>query len=186
MTQREIARLCCKVIAIYALIRAIESLSGATDNLSLLVGFGGLAWRDYFPTIFGVVPSVVLTALAVYFWRRAGVVAAWITGHDLQDDPDEPDARPERIDSKELQTVAFATLGLWAIIDSTPQLFDLVLWGTLFSSDASENVPWFLSQVALASAQLGLGVWLLFGSRGLVQLLYKLRNVGLDKNERLS
>ncbi len=188
MTQREIARLCCKVIAIYALIRAIESV-GSFGWLVLGPAPSGMSeWQIYVQVFFFALPPVVLVAMSVFLWKHAGVVAAWISGHDLQDDPDEPDIKPARAKSQELQAVAFATLGLWAIIDALPRLIDLGFRALIppGSRLALEFGLLSASRLVAISLQLAIGVWLLFGSRGLVQLLYKLRNVGLDENGRLS
>lgn len=189
MTQREIARLCCKVIAIYALIRAIESAAVLGWILLGPSSSGITEWQTYVPVFFFfALPPVVLVAMSVFLWKNAGVVAAWISGHDLQDDPDEPDIKPTRANSHELQAVAFATLGLWAIINALPRLIDLGFRAMIppSSSLAVEFGLLSASRLVAISLQLAIGVWLLFGSRGLVQLLYKLRNVGLDETERPS
>lgn len=188
MTQREIARLCCKVIAIYALIRAIESAAVLGWILLGPSSSGITEWQTYVQVFFFALPPVVLVAMSVFLWKNAGVVAAWISGHDLQDDPDEPDIKPTRANSHELQAVAFATLGLWAIINALPRLIDLGFRAMIppSSSLAVEFGLLSASRLVAISLQLAIGVWLLFGSRGLVQLLYKLRNVGLDETERPS
>lgn len=188
MTQRAIARLCCKVIAIYALIRAIELVPVFGLMLPSSASFGTSEWQTFVQAFFFAVPPVVLVAMSVFLWKHAGVVAAWISGHDLQDDPDEPDIKPTRANSHELQAVAFATLGLWAIINALPRLIDLGFRAMIppSSPGAVEFGLLSASRLVAISLQLAIGVWLLFGSRGLVQLLYKLRNVGLDETEHPS
>ncbi len=188
MTQREIARLCCKVIAIYALIRAIESVPALGWMMQGGASFGMIEWQMYVQVFFFALPPVVLVAMSVFLWKHAGVAAAWISEHDLQDDPDEPDIKPTHANSQELQAVAFAALGLWAIINTLPRFIDMGFRALIPSSSplAVEFGILSASRLVAISLQLVIGVWLLFGSRGLVQLLYKLRNVGLDENKRLS
>ena len=191
MTQREIARLCCKIIAIYALIQSIESLQVGIMNIMMMwplyqrSGSIGLPWNSYVGVFFSMATPVMLAAVAIFFWRQSGIIAAWITGHNLQDEADEPDSNPKRISAKELQVVAFATIGLWAIVSSLSQLISAIAW-MVFSTTSMKEELLLRNTVRVIGLLfvLCLGFWLLFGARGIVQLLYKLRNVGLDENER--
>lgn len=191
MTQREIARLCCKIISIYALIRSIESLQVGIMNIMMFSSFFqssgsiGLSWYSYVGVFFSSATPVLLAAVAIFFWRQSGIIAAWITGHNLQDEPDEPDSNPKRISAKELQVVAFATIGLWAIVSSLSQLLSAIAWMAFSTTSMNEEIL-IRDTVRVIGLLfvLCLGFWLLFGARGIVQLLYKLRNVGLDENER--
>ena len=190
MTQREIARLCCKIIAIYALIRSIESVEGITSIFYMwpILADGGaieIGWNVYAAVFLGALSPVVLAAVAIFFWRQSGIIAAWITGHNLQDEPDEPDSNPKRVGAKDLQVVAFATIGLWAIISSFSKLISAIAWIAFrYPSATDEFVLRNTVQVIGPLILLCVGFWLVFGARGIVQLLYKLRNVGLDENEQ--
>ena len=193
MTQREIARLCCKIIAIYALIRSIESVYGITSIFymwPILADSGGvdIGWDVYAAVFLGALPPVVLAAVALFFWNQSGIIAAWITGHNPQDQSDETDPITKDIGAKDLQVVAFATIGLWAIVNSISSLVSSAgRLASTFSTSSDENsLLLIISQLASPVIVLCLGFWLLFSARGLVQLLYKLRNVGLDENEQSS
>lgn len=197
MTQREIARLCCKIIAIYALIRMIESVRGLTiifymwpllyDSWEF-----GLPLSSYAAVLFGVMPTVFLAAFSIFFWRKSGIIAAWITGHDLQDDPDEPDPIPMKVGAQELQAVAFATIGLWAAVSSISSLINLgaeLIISSLASTEISveeDSLFQLLSEFASPVALLLLGFWLIFSARGIVRLLYKLRKAGHDESAKSS
>lgn len=192
MTQREIARLCCKITAIYALIRGIESLDNSAQNFrwTLIGGWTGFgnSWKDYLFVFMSALPVVLLIALSVFLWKQAGVVAALITGHNLQDDQNEPDSDPKPVNTKQLQAVAFATLGLWVIIQAIPNIINFIVWASGFSTVREENtfIVLVIARTSALIIQLGIGFLLLFSARGVVGFLYKLRNVGLDENERLS
>ena len=193
MTQREIARLCCKIIAIYALIRSIESVNGITSFLYMFPvladgGSVGIHWNVYVAVFLGALPPVVLAAVAVFFWRQSGNIAAWIIGQNLQNEPDETDPIPKRVGAQDLQVVAFATIGLWAIVSSISRFISSAAWGARNYLSSSEESSLFIiiSHLASPLILLILGIWLLFSARGFVRLLYKLRNVGLDENENSS
>ena len=191
MTQREIARLCCKITAIYALIRSIESVEGIISVFYMLpvLAYGGsvdIHWNFYAAVFLGALPPVVLAAVAIFFWRQSGIIAVWITGRNLQNEFEEPNPIHKRVDAQELQVVAFATIGLWAIVSSISRFISSATWGVRNYLSSSEESSLFtlISQLASPVILLCLGFWLLFGARGIVQLLYKLRNVGLDENQR--
>lgn len=193
MTQREIARLCCKIIAIYALIRSIESVNGIINILYMLPVLAdgdslGIPWNIYATVFLGALPPVVLAAVAIFFWRQSGIIAAWITGRNFQNESEEPNPIHKRVDAQELQVVAFATIGLWAIVSSISRFISSATWVARDSLSSSEESSLFVLILHLASPVilLCLGFWLLFGARGIVQLLYKLRKVGLEENEQSS
>src|SRR5262245_5433916 len=97
MTQREIARLACKVLAVWAFIDSLQHVARPlTSVIYALVSLfkegsvrGGVASYTYL--FVDVALSGLQLVLAVALWKRAGVVAAWMTGHTLQDEQDEPD-----------------------------------------------------------------------------------------------
>lgn len=150
-------------------------------------GSMGLPWYSYAVVFLSLATPVMLAAVATFFWRQSGIIAAWITGHNLQDEPDEPDPIPKRVEAKDLQVVAFATIGLWAIISSFSKLISAIAWIAFrYPSTTDEFVLRNIAQVIGPLILLCLGFWLVFGARGIVQLLYKLRNVGLDENEQSS
>ena len=181
MTKREIANLCCKVLAIYMLIQAFFPLAfGLTIALETRVDWGqrlGLLLVSF-------LSPVLLAILALLLWRKSGIVAAWMVGHDLQDEQDEPDVL--RVDAKlsDIHAVAFSCLGLWLLLTTVPQaagwVASLALETAITTLDRTPGRAQVTTNLVDLLLRFILGMWLLFGGRGLVQLLHNVRNIGLD------
>jgi hypothetical protein len=190
MTQREIARLACKVLAVWALfdaLKAVSMLGRLADSVVSSVRDGWNAQRAIFDMAFVIWPIAQVIA-AVWLWRRAGVVAAWMTGHDLQDEPDEPDVSPHKANLDEVQSVVLSTLGVWVLLQTIPHAIHVIIvfvlaWTTGTKTTIDYASSWVSTNVWVWTAQFVLGMWLIFGSRGIVRMLKRFRYVGLEPNE---
>jgi len=106
-----------------------------------------------------------------------------MTGYDIQDNLDEPEYRPKNAGLKDIHSIVFSSIGLWVLITAIPGLFGILAAATFyldpfFGMDSSELNEAVGTWIALF-LRLLLGGWLLFGGRGLVDLLHKLRRIGL-------
>jgi hypothetical protein len=191
MTQREIARLACKVLAIWALFDALKAasmLGRLADSVVTSVRDGWNAQRAIFDMAFVIWPIAQVIA-AVWLWRRAGVVAAWMTGHDLQDEPDEPDVSPRKANLDEVQSVVLSSLGVWMLLQTIPNAVHviavfLLAWSTSTKTTIDYASSWVSTNVWVWTAQFVLGIWMIFGASGIVRMLKRFRYVGLEPNER--
>lgn len=158
------------------LIRAIAlaTLVGAIVQLSLSIALWTSPERatiTFDPVLIGLVVAALATLCAT--WVFADVLARLAL------------ARPEGqvfdsdIDARQWQTIAFSTVGLWAVVVHglaavRTLLFMLVMreqWHELID-DQRRNF-----EIGLAGDAIGvvIGVALLFGARGLVGLLHRFR-----------
>ncbi len=189
MTKREIAVLACRTLAIVALINVIQSSS------RLLV----LLFEAFNPDKFGppnpligpvplsamlallyVSPLALLLIFAGFLWAQADFVATKIVG--------ERDANMTPIQiNHDAQTLAFTILGVYVLTIALPRLSQLLVhaWN-VGSQDATLRQDWtgFAPNLIYASVELALGLWLIFGARGLVSLLKNVRDVGKDADPR--
>ena len=195
MTRRELASLCVRLLAIITIINAIRVLGSVIPFLVQsvndldLAGGNGFFISMIFSSAIG--PGLLLVA-GIFLWKKAGTIAAMITGQDLQDEPDEPDVI--RIDARlfDVHAVAFSILGLWILLRVIPLTARLV--STIaFSGSPPSGVGWPEFFIRSASTgiltlvpQLILGIWLLLGARGLVSILHRLRGIVLQPNEILA
>jgi len=188
MTGRQIANLCCRVLAVYALMCAIGSLSNAlpaivsaadprfqrAETIARLIGFIG--------------EPILYVGMALFLWRWSQLVAAWMVGHDLQDAANEPDVSPHRPSAAEIHAIAFSTLGLWLVGTSVPLLLAYLTQAWSYGDALSEEPVQIRAGWAAAfineTLRVALGVYLLFGASGLVALLRRARNFGLLETER--
>lgn len=190
MTKREIANLCCRVLAVYALIQGIQVISEVMSLLGYVLGLpygpSGLTLQ-YLTSAVG---PALMFVFAILLWRKSGVVAAWMVGHDLQDEQHEPDAQRQLITAREMHMIAFSVLGLWVLVEAVPAILAVMSQFVMAEHD-SASAPYRESVMQAYSRSLVdlicrvlVGLWLLFGASGLVDLLRRARNFGLEERER--
>jgi hypothetical protein len=199
MSERRIAMLCFRVVGMVVLLQAVahapELVNLAGRAIDLLMT-GSLVTGLLYGT--GAAVPLLMAAIGIWLWRKAGVVAAWATGHDLQDEPDEPDAAPAPgepaagggLTVEMLERVALTTLGVWVLVNAIPETCRLLAQALATSDDdsmssylAQFNAYWVGGLVA-AVIRLFLGFWLLFKTDGIVRLLDRMRRVGLTDDGR--
>ncbi|MCP3905557.1 MAG: hypothetical protein GY715_18175 [Planctomycetes bacterium] len=181
MTAREIANLCCRVFAIYALFQGLVYL----PSLGLIFDpvFGGTTsgFASSIARLLWSLHPVFMFAAAAFLWRWSWLVASWMVGHDIQDAVAEPESARQRATLAEIQAVAFSVIGLWLLVHVTVDLAEDAAYLVYTEAEVADR-GWIASYFRMA-VQLALGIWLLFGARGLVRLLHRLRRVGLDQPE---
>lgn len=169
MNKREIAHLACRILAVYTILLGI---GGIPELSTLLFVNSAFDWRSVLVQVITGVWPVVMFAIGMVIWWRAGIIAAWMVGYDIQDHPLEPDDEPVR--ASDLQHIAFSTLGLWALIDVTPRLVYNVGLAVFSYGDWMLHVgtAWRSAlSIGGVLAQVSIGVWLLFGAGSIVNLL---------------
>jgi hypothetical protein len=178
MSPRRIANLCCRVIAVLALFDALGDFRVTSWSLALVAIYDTAAWWTYVLATLNWATPIVQVALAGWLWWKAGLVAAWMTGHDLEDGPDEPDASAHTLTPAALATIAFAGLGVWLLIEGATALVTIVA-AALFSIEAwPTGAGGPLAVEAAVSVidvilHLGAGSILLFGARRLASVLFR-------------
>lgn len=177
MNKPEIAALSCRLLALYALLRALDALPAAFLALQNRGGME-LFGTEPPPLWLLLLPLVLHLVAAAFLWRGADFLARRMvkTAHS---------ASPAVVfDSKALPT-AFSVVGALTLVQSLPHLAQMLM-----------NL-WFLSRrdpllqgdfrgltfpdFAGVAAQIALGLWLLLGSEGLATLLENARNAGRDR-----
>jgi hypothetical protein len=189
MTKREVANLCCRVLAVYALIQAIQ-VGGSMLSMVAQVIIG--PFEPYVAGRYAVamIAPAGLTILAVLMWRKSGIIAAWMVGQDLQDEQHEPEAARSRATARDVHMIAFSVVGLWVLVEAVPGLTYYIAELFIVRADPSSS-NYFGSVMRSVGGGLMqnilriiIGLWLLFGASGLVDLLRRARNFGLEEHEQ--
>jgi hypothetical protein len=192
MTQREIARLACKVLAVWAIIDAFKYLHYSSRQIWALFE----AWSSFSSSWGGTISSAITIllpflqiAVGIWLWRRAGVVAAWMTGHNLQDEQDEPDVIHVPADLDAVQSVVISMMGVWVLVDAVPALAgQLAALLPILDTGRSDFDDWANRSAAMSLiwliSRLAIGIWLIFGAAGIVRMLKRIRYAGLHPEER--
>ena len=176
MTRHEIATLACKILALWLCVQvAIEAsyipvmiigiiaepqMQTSLSRWAYLLMYGSMGVR--------VISSVVV---AIILWMKAPAIAR----HMVCDDP--TPVTSSGINEQSVLTIACTGLGIYLFIDVLRELIRMfveIAGGPYVFShywhDNHWNATWWSAVVGL-----GFSLWLIFGSRGIVRLLWLLR-----------
>jgi|GEM_PF-6673749 len=178
MTRHEIATLACKILALWILSQAIlGTLTLPFAILSMLADvFNHRSFNDALKQllVMGLVPVAYFLA-AWWFWALAPRIASRMVGEDTT-----PVTQPG-FNQESAMIVACTAVGVFLFI---PAARDLVNYLLRFFFDDNRftnewrNLSWqagFWSRLT----EITLSLWLIFGSRGLVQFFLSMRRKDL-------
>jgi hypothetical protein len=194
MTQRDLAALACRFVAIWTIVTMIiESISifvllasrsdqGTPDEIGPA---GNIAvWA------ISLTPLLAGIAVGAVLWSWADYIALLMTRRSYNADGQLSLAT---ISPADLQVVLFSCIGLWIAVSSVQQvcnsLIVIVQEGRLIGSSLPAGDPQRQSLMLKISllqclVQVSIGLWLMVGSSGLVRILRDLRDVGRDDVSR--
>jgi hypothetical protein len=131
---------------------------------------------DY--NIWSVINDAILPSLYVGFalllWIFADGVAVFMAAKASN--------TPGQIESRSLHAIAFSCVGLFVVVINLATLVKLI-YGILRALADHSITVWTelpADEIIVAIAQALFGIWLIFGGRGLVNLIYSARNLGHD------
>jgi hypothetical protein len=126
-----------------------------------------------------VIAAVGVLAFAIALWMFPLTVARKLLPKETLDEP-------TRLPMGQIERAGFCLLGLWVLTNAIPGLFYYAVMVYHFTGpDArhelrTENLAGLLHNVI----EFGLGVWLLFGARGLLGLIRWARTAGTGALDR--
>lgn len=179
MTIKNLAGLSCKVLAVYTLVLALQSLNYfAILPVSIMENFPSGVTTLLVMVAF--IPSILLLTLAAILWFRADRFA----GHMAPDK--NTSGEKTAVSGEDVQVIAFSVVGVLVLAGAVPELFqfvsNLVLQRSLQDHSLSETVSVYTVSRAIGLAvRLVIGFWLLLGARGLAGLFNTLREAGLRR-----
>jgi hypothetical protein len=178
MTRREIAALCCRIVALIVLAWALTYLVQVIPALnSALANTGRGAGPGYFSAVMGYgMLGCTLLLFAMTLWWNADAISRWMAPEDSV-----PVTGPE-LSADALMSVASLGVGLFAITRAAPTFFRFATSVALTQTSLDDfwrDDEW---KVALASDALltAWGAWLIFGNRGLVRIVKWARIAGKE------
>lgn len=179
MTKRDVGILVCRILAIFSLVQMLHYVPSFLALADPFFTSGPWSAADVFMLVTQALPFFLFNMMAVFLWRKAGLISAWMLGHDLYDNQFEPETQPMRIRADDLQTVAFSALGLWLLIDAIPRAAayatQIIYTRSMTDTSVGGKVITMATSIDLA-VRLILGLWLLFGARGLVGVVRTMRS----------
>jgi len=181
MTKREIATLACRILSLYAVVRALAHLR----DVLLVVGID--LWRHEGDPAFALFWKAS-SALLPFFLFLGGAAALWLLAKPLAARMVSDDGAATaqcKIDPGEAQAVAFSVVGLCVLMGALTRL-GYAIANLLLVRTGEGLMPEgpFASQVADLIAlivHIALGLVLLLRARGLAALLRRIRTAGWEK-----
>ncbi len=160
VTKKEIAILSFKVLGVYAFIRVIDHLPYILDSM-----FGNDNGKATIPNLLIItIPPLLLLLCGVLLWYMAPFLASSVYKSPAFEN--EPNAS-----LADIQTVAFTVVGLFLLASALPQIVSfIIIYYTMWTTDIVGKHALIQNGIVLL-LKIGLGLWLLLGSRGLVKLI---------------
>ncbi|MFZ5644442.1 MAG: hypothetical protein ACOY46_12710 [Bacillota bacterium] len=180
MTARMLAALSCKVLAIFVLIKVISDLNWASVFISALQpDVGGYEIIIAISAI--VISFLFLTAIGYILWFRTDYLTQKMMVKDFA-------IEESRLKSDDIQAIAFSAVGVIVLADAIPDIVQQIfyIWqmrSAQYMITEQWNNFYTVSRIAGLSLQIVIGLWLFFGSRGIVGLVRTLRRAGVKKPE---
>jgi hypothetical protein len=184
MTKREVAALACRLLGIYAFLNSLNALPVVflpfITEYSDATAAGGLgSMARFWLFILNALPAALHIIAGLYLWLNADSLAGYLVSGDTDEQ--------QMAIGQEAQVIAFSVLGLFTLLQVIPRIgqiiTNLVVIGQqdpLMQRDfRGTTAPDIVSIII----QLALGLWLLFGSPGLVQWLRPMRTRDMDQED---
>lgn len=189
MTKREVANLCCRVLAIYALLQALPSLGLIIGLVHPLFDSPPWTGNEILQQFIVASQPVLLLAAATVLWKKSWHIAALMVGYTIQDRADEPDVKAARPAAADIHIIAFSTVGLFVLIETIPEVIAYAFHYAAASATGDPMLQtkvqfWGAERVIYMALRFAIGLWLILGARGLVSALRRLRYAGLESAER--
>ncbi len=161
MAARNWAFLACRVLALYLFYQAIQTLLSA-GLFALVVQSGSeTAWLTRYSYLFHFLLAV---AAGLVFWFGAARLAGWMVPRQADETKE---TTPGERSVTQFLSLAVAVLGVALVIFAIPNAAGLaaryLLEGRLHD--------WDLVETAMVATRLALGIVLVFGSRGIANVI---------------
>ena len=177
MTKSDIFSLALKILGIYTLIIAISSL-----RMTFYMIFAYFNNHQSAPSMASIIvgsllPLLLLLLLSYYLIDRSDKLGKLVF----------PNSQSEKvvvsISTAEVQAIAFSIIGVLVIVWAIPKLFQVVIQISflklhlkdVFSPGMSQKLIEYSIDVL---SRLALGIYLFFGSKGLVKIWHRIHALG--------
>ena len=164
MTKRDMANLLLKAFSIYAFLMALQNVPYFINDLSKLP-------HPEFPFVFQTsMPTLSMILAGILLWAMSRHGAKIIFGRDDID-------HTTGASVADIQLIAFSLGGLYLVANSIPVLVNqgiFYVWFFLKGSKPDDMASVFI----FPFINLCIGLWLLFGSKGIVIFIKKMRRAG--------
>lgn len=174
MNYRALAKIACRLFAIYTFIRFVSYLPAIIYPLFMKNTNANVSI-----TILPVLPSLILSlAFSIILWTFSEKLSRlMVDDSNIQEETD--------IDYNKLQYIAFSVVGLVLVTLSIPNitstLIEYIRMISMVEKSAHFSFIQYKAKLAGSIVQFIIGLWLLLGSKGILNGIKKLRKVGVKE-----
>jgi hypothetical protein len=117
--------------------------------------------------------AMMLLFICVALWRSPLAIAQKLIPQPTLD-------QPSRLPVEQFQTAAFCLLGLWLLTEALPHAayVAVIIYHSSTPNALVRLTPWEYASIAQLLIELIVGLWLLFGAKGLLGILRWARHAG--------
>ncbi|SKC81938.1 hypothetical protein [Maledivibacter halophilus] len=173
MNYKVISKMSCKIISIYMFFKFITAFQSF-----FYVFYPNSQAQIEQNSVFFFLPFIISLFLSIILWVFADKISSYMVKEPTNS------SNNVKVDYIELQAIAFSVVGITVLVNSIPQIIRLGIdMKTIVSNDIIAN--WDMLLRTTKSQMIGyiiktiLGLWLLFGSNGIVGLVKTLRTAGV-------
>lgn len=173
MTRREIAQLACKILALFVLCQALgylyQTVAFLVFEISSMIR-GGLSTSSFGPNMAFASIGVGMLLLSYILWWQSSRIGSRMVAADPTP------VTASSLDQASVFSIAMSVVGAFIAIKTLPELVGTLVF--LRGVRSSQYLPDAHMQVRLWTgvAKLMLAIWLLFGSRGIVNVIRRVRS----------
>jgi hypothetical protein len=169
MTNRDAGLLTFKALSIYAMIMALEQTEWILyrwDKMPPEAGFDTWIYLDLFA------PFLLLIMLSVVLWLGATRLSnrIFINSNQITE--------ASTISLNDIKNIIFLSIGLYLLVNTISPLIQTI--SSVYASLTNAIDPSSRRQVTMlritTTLKIGMGLWLIFGNKGLTNILKKIRN----------
>jgi hypothetical protein len=175
MTKRDMANLLLKAFSIYSFLMALQNAPYLINDLVLLQ-------EQTFPKVMQIsIPTFTMLLAGILLWVVSGRGAKLILGYENNEASDVV----VHASLHDIQVLAFSLCGLYLLSKAVPDLIQntlIIIWVSFQGSKIENMAPHMLYSIIYVC----IGIWLLFGAKGIVVFIKKLRRAGQFKSSHSS
>ena len=179
MSRREIATLACKIIAVYLFAQCL--LYGGGVMLTIIY-LGIEMVRTRFDTallmtpLITLIPGLGIGAIGWLLWAKAEVIGARMV------DGDPTPVMLTTATAGDLMSIALAVAGVFVLISGGQGIFRkfAVMLSGRYPMAAYREDPAWIGELVGYVLEAAIGLWLIFGSRGISNMIRRLRSTSYD------
>ncbi|HTV47528.1 MAG TPA: hypothetical protein VMG59_03700 [Phycisphaerae bacterium] len=177
MTRHEIATLACKILALWAFAEAILTSTGIITSVVFLFSHEP-QWPNFFSIVYLCTTPIGMLIIGLILWFRAPGIAARMVSSDPAV------VTRADINQESVLSIAFAAIGVFIFVPALNTMVRTVLG--FMSGDGNWEFVAPISWIHLifqpnfwsSIVELGLSIWLIFGSRGIAHFVLWVRSAG--------